>query len=216
MLIECSECKQEVSDQAESCPHCGNPIRPPAADSEITRVARKERSAPIFLVLAVIAFLLSLDTPRFLLFFPIMGTLGCAAISLFRKEKGRFGAVLVFVFGIGLFLLNEMSTGVATGIKSPNLAAAEIVDWNWQKDPTFAGRGTIKWNVQVRNKSSQYIGQVKIEFTTFDERNRLIASTFTFLDAIPPGEIRSTSSFADLYGTEKQATVQITDVQLSN
>ncbi len=25
-LIQCSECGKEVSDQATSCPHCGNPI----------------------------------------------------------------------------------------------------------------------------------------------------------------------------------------------
>lgn len=26
-LIKCSECQKEVSDQAVSCPNCGNPIR---------------------------------------------------------------------------------------------------------------------------------------------------------------------------------------------
>lgn len=25
MLIECSECKRQMSDQADSCPHCGHP-----------------------------------------------------------------------------------------------------------------------------------------------------------------------------------------------
>ena len=27
MLVECPECKQQISDQAESCPHCGLPIK---------------------------------------------------------------------------------------------------------------------------------------------------------------------------------------------
>jgi len=29
MLIECKECKSEVSDKAASCPKCGFPIKPP-------------------------------------------------------------------------------------------------------------------------------------------------------------------------------------------
>lgn len=27
MLIECSECKKQISDKAECCPHCGCPIK---------------------------------------------------------------------------------------------------------------------------------------------------------------------------------------------
>lgn len=27
-LIKCPECGAEISDQAQSCPHCGNPIKP--------------------------------------------------------------------------------------------------------------------------------------------------------------------------------------------
>ena len=27
MLIECPECKKQISDQAKSCPHCGYPIK---------------------------------------------------------------------------------------------------------------------------------------------------------------------------------------------
>lgn len=28
MLIECPECKQQISDQAQACPRCGHPIKP--------------------------------------------------------------------------------------------------------------------------------------------------------------------------------------------
>src|SRR2546425_2108898 len=163
MLIECPECKRQVSDQAESCPDCGHPIKPSA--HEIPPTTPKEGSAPIFLVLSVIALVLSLNTPRLLLFFPLMGTFGCAAISLLRKEKGRIGAVLVLVCGGGLWVLSEMgSVSPQGGVNSPNLDAAEITHWNWRKDPDFGTRGTIKWDVQVRNKSSQNISSVKVEF----------------------------------------------------
>ena len=153
MLIECPECKRQVSDQAEACPHCGHPIRP--AVGEVARAAPKSRNAPIFLILAAIALVLSLNTPRLLLLFPIMGTLGCCAISLFRREKGRIGAVLVIVLAIGLLAFSETGTVIPGGGSSSNLAAAEIIGWNWRKDPSFGTKGTIKWNVQVRNKSSE-------------------------------------------------------------
>lgn len=31
-LINCSECGKEVSDKADSCPHCGNPMNQPIED----------------------------------------------------------------------------------------------------------------------------------------------------------------------------------------
>jgi hypothetical protein len=178
--------------------------------------APKIRNTPIFLVLASIALVLSLYTPRLLLFFPIMGTLGCGAISLLRNEKGRIGAVLVLVFGLGLLVLSEMGTVAPQGgVKSSGLDAAEIVAWNWRTDPNFGTHGTIKWNVQVHNKSSENIGTVRVEFTTYDNAGKLVSSTFTYINAIPPGQTRSNESFADLYTTEDRAMVQITDVRFA-
>ncbi len=103
-----------------------------------------------------------------------------------------------------------------TAPSTSNLTAAEIVDWNWQKDPTFGSRGTIKWNVAVRNKSNQNIQNVKVEFTTYDKAGRLVSSTFAFVSAIPPGQSRSTNSFADLYGTEATARVHLGEVYFAN
>lgn len=214
MLIECPECKREVSDQATSCPHCGHPLK--ASSQEVPRAPVKERNAPIFLVLSVIALVLTFSTPRLLLFFPLMGTLGCAAISLFRKEKGWPGALVVLLLGIGLWALGEMGSAVSTaGRNSPNLDAAEIVDFNWRKDPNFGTRGTIKRNVQVRNKSSQNISTAKVEFTTYDGAGKLVASTFTFVSAIPAGQTRASESYADLYGTEQRANAVIADVRFA-
>jgi hypothetical protein len=182
----------------------------------MARTTQKARSAPIFLVLSVIALILTLNTPRLLLFFPLMGTLGCAAISLLRKEKGRPGAVLVLILEVGLWVLSGMdSLSLTPGVDSSNLDAAEIADFNWRMDPSFGTRGTIKWNVEVRNKSSQNISTVKVDFTTYDQSGKLIATTFTYVNAIPPGQTRSTESYADLYGTEVRANAQISDVRLA-
>jgi hypothetical protein len=214
MLIECPECKREVSDQAVSCPHCGHPLK--ASTQEVPHAPVKQRNAPIFLVLSAIALVLTLNTPRLLLFFPLMGTLGCAAISLFRKEKGWPGALIVLLLGIGLWALSEMPSTVSTsGLTSANLDAAEIVDFNWRKDPNFGTRGTIKWNVQVRNKSSQNISAAKVEFTTYDGAGKLVATTFTYVSAIPAGQTRATESYADLYGTERRANAVVADVRFA-
>jgi hypothetical protein len=225
-LITCSECSAQVSDKAEACPHCGAPIEKPAsskirrpevvsnAPQEVSAVLKKS-NAPIFLSLAVIAFLLTLTTPRLLLFFPLMGTLGFAVISYFRNEKGRYGAALIFVLTLGLFALSEFGSSLQTQSLSANSTqpdAAEIVDWNWHKDPSFGTNGTIKWNVQVKNKSDQYLDRVKVELTTYDASNKLIATTSSYVTAIAPGQTRSENGYMDLYGTEETANLQIVDV----
>jgi len=110
---------------------------------------------------------------------------------------------------------SNRNTTSATTVSQPPPATtyAEVVDWNWKKDPSFGTDGTIKWNVQIRNKSNQYFDNVRVEFTTYDASERLVSSTFTYVDAIPPGGTRSESSFADLYGTEEKATIQVISVR---
>jgi len=222
MLIPCPECKREVSDAAPTCPHCGRPLQmvtgepPPASPSM--------RRPPIFLILSVVALVLTLSTPRFLAFFPLMGVLGFAAVALFRKERGRGWAVLVLVLGIGVWVANQVpstaletsSTAPAAASRSSNLDAAEIVDFNWLKDPDFGTHGTIKWNVRVRNKSSRNIRDVKVEFTTYDAAGKLVATTFAFVSAIPAGETRAEASYADLYRTERKANAVISEVYFGN
>jgi hypothetical protein len=142
-----------------------------------------------------------------------MGALAFAVMALFRKERAPGLAVITIVAALGLVALNQADLTAPT---SSNLQAAEIADWNWQKDPTFGGRGTIKWNVVVRNKSDQNIRNAKVEFTTYDKNGKLVASTFAFVDAIPPGQSRSTNSFADFYGTEVTAKTQLGEVYFAN
>jgi hypothetical protein len=58
--------------------------------------------------------------------------------------------------GPGVRTVSETSSTLpAVASRSSNLDAAEIVDFNWIKDPDFGTHGTIEWNVQVRTKSSK-------------------------------------------------------------
>ena len=50
-LIKCTECGKEISENAASCPHCGNPIKP-------VQVEAKKKSSPGCAIALVIVFLL--------------------------------------------------------------------------------------------------------------------------------------------------------------
>lgn len=140
-----------------------------------------------------------------------MITIGLAVIALTRREAGRVVAGIVIVLAIGLLFLSSTDATTSTS----NLDAAEVVDWNWEKDRDFGTNGTVKWNVVVRNKSDRPIDMAKVEFTTYDSGGRLLDSTFTFVEAIPPGESRSADSYADLYGSESRAEVKLASVSFS-
>jgi hypothetical protein len=115
-----------------------------------------------------------------------------------------------------LLVANESSQLGGSGTNtSANRNAVELVDWSWNKDPSFGGRGTIKWNVQVRNISSKYIASVRVEFTSYDSAGKLIATISTYVHAIPPGQTGSADSFADLYKTEAKAAVRIAEVRFA-
>ena len=82
-------------------------------------------------------------------------------------------------------------------------------------DPTFGEHGTIKWNVLVQNKTNKPLSAVKVDFTSYDASGKILASTFTYVNAVPPGGTQSAKSFADLYGGEATADVKISEVRLS-
>ena len=221
MLVQCSECHREISDQADSCPNCGHPIKVPAP-----RAVEKNPS-PIFLVLALIFLVMGFYTPRLLVFFPIVGTLGCAAVALLRHEPARWLAILALLGGIGLFSLSQADlsglqsdagdSGTSSTFGSmPDLSAVEITDWNWEKERyRTSDDGVVKWNVQVHNKSSRNIHRAKLEFTTFDSDGKLISTDEMYVWKILPGQKRASRGRADYYGTESSATVQIVDVKFA-
>ena len=51
-LVECAECKKEISDQATSCVHCGVPLEP--KKQEITKTSIWIRIAQVYIFIALI------------------------------------------------------------------------------------------------------------------------------------------------------------------
>lgn len=67
-LINCPECKKEVSDQSISCPNCGYPIRqnsifsspPPLPSNNLENLNRKkqeEKTSPIVIIASILALI---------------------------------------------------------------------------------------------------------------------------------------------------------------
>lgn len=130
-LIKCSECGKNVSDKAQSCPNCGNPISTPKKDricfacgglvgdkaykcphcytelDETTMITNRKTN-----VLAVTGFLFGLIS----LFIDIFGILSILALVFSgigltqinnNNEKGTGFAVFGFIFGflsLGYFI----------------------------------------------------------------------------------------------------------------
>jgi hypothetical protein len=200
-LINCAECGAQVSDKAEACPHCGAPLDKPAS-SRVRRPPvipntppagsaspqqevppQKKRSQPIFLALAVISFFLLFITPKLLLFFPVMGTLGFAVISFFRKEKGRTGAVLIFMLTLAVLAIAEYGSHLTEQRLSPtqNVASCttakiEIkeVTWKFVDSCRASSCASLVGAATIINHCDSPIG-VQIKLTGRDRNGGLVS-----------------------------------------
>ena len=212
MLTSCPECQGRVSTSASTCPHCGFVLA--AAATGEPGLSRAVRRPPIFLVLAILSFVVLLFTPRLLLFFPVLTTLVFCVVSLFRRERLRLLPWLVLGTTVLVLFSSSLSLNTAdSGRSQKDLSSVEVVSWHWTPDPDFGTGGAVKWTVQLRNKSQKYIDNVAVELTTYDASGTLVATNSTYVNSIPPGGTRSDESYANYYGTEKNARIQVTGVR---
>lgn len=209
MLIECPECKQNISNNATSCPHCGNPT------NNIIHEIQENKATSIFQILAILAFVVTLFTPKLIATLPILATLVLCTLSLFRKEKRRLLSWAVLLLSLFLLLSPTKFSRQASAEAIRTDKNVIISDWTWDSDASFGSDGAVIWTVEVQNKSDKYIESVKVGFTSYDNAGKIITSSFGFIKAIPPGTKRSNKSYADYYGTEKNAKVDIQRISYS-
>lgn len=176
-----------------------------------------EQKTPMFAVIAAVLLVFCLLTPIILLAFPTMLTIACSIVSLFRREKLRWLAILALV---GAALIMASGSRQLSGISSRGTTAADLTsvavdDWSWDVDPDFGTNGTVKWRAAVRNLTSRPIESVELGFETFDKDGRLLTSRSSYISAIPPNSSRSDESFADYYGTEVKANISVKRVRFS-
>jgi len=90
----------------------------------------------------------------------------------------------------------------------PNI---EIVDWSWRTDPDFGADGAVVWVVELRNNTDQYISDVEVRFSTYDDQGDIITSTTSFVSEISPHSTASEESYADYFGREERGRIQVLD-----
>jgi hypothetical protein len=216
MLIDCPECGQKISDQAGACPKCGHPVAALAKPAAVApSVSQRRARSSVFCGIAFVMLVLAALSPRILVVVPVALTVVLAAISLVRRE--RLAMLSLIVIGLAVWLAyeatSEMSAITSGTPSAEDLASVEIADWNWHADPSYGSHGTVRWNVEVRNKSTRNVRSARVEFATYDAEGKLVTSTFTYVDAIPAGGTRGDNSFAEFYGTEKTAKTRLSSVQ---
>jgi len=175
---------------------------------------------PVFSILAAVFVFICALSPLLFITVPVMLTVGMGIVAIVRKERPRWVAPLAVAASLMLLFyasqqLSEIRNSLSTGNSSGDLSGAEISDWSWDADPSFGGKGTIKWRVAIHNKTDKPISSVEVAFTSYDENQHMLTNTMTFVTAIPPGGTRNDESYADYYGTEKTANVAITAVRYS-
>jgi len=67
--------------------------------------------------------------------------------------------------------------------------------------------------VEAQNNSAATLESVGIDIVVYDAAGRITATGTTFVGPIPPGEKRSSQSFADYHGNEANAIFQISSVR---
>jgi hypothetical protein len=67
----------------------------------------KTRPTPVFLAISLVALFLSLFSPRFLVFMPVLVAAALAVLSLIRGEKWRLAAILVLLGCLGVLSLAQ-------------------------------------------------------------------------------------------------------------
>jgi hypothetical protein len=95
-------------------------------------------------------------------------------------------------------------------------ADVQVTSSAFYPDPEFGGEGAVLWVAEVQNTGSQIIESARVEFTSHDASGAVLASDFTFVGPIPPGETRAGESFADYTGTEASVEVEVGEVVVAS
>ena len=96
-------------------------------------------------------------------------------------------------------------------LTAASAAELQITSSAWYPAPEL-GEGAVTWVVEVRNNSSQTIEFARVNYTSHDAAGNVLASDFTLVGPIPPGETRANEGLAEYRGTEASADFQLGEV----
>ena len=83
-LIFCSECGRRISDEAESCPHCGVPVR--HKNRQLGKIEKQEKSGDKNYALVVIGYLICVFS---FLIYPVLWELAVSSLESSISQTGK-------------------------------------------------------------------------------------------------------------------------------
>ena len=98
-LIFCSECGRRISDEAESCPHCGVPVR--HKNRQLGKIEKQEKSGDKNYALVVIGYLICLFS---FLIYPVLLGVGGVVFGILNiaNRETKHGVIQVMIAVISL------------------------------------------------------------------------------------------------------------------
>lgn len=93
-LVNCPECKKQISDAAEICPNCGYPILT-RINWEMEKDEKPQKSKKIYTIITIISCI----------FFPFLGTI---CVWVFKKPKKNWKRILLTVFLLFYLLIKTL------------------------------------------------------------------------------------------------------------
>jgi len=69
--------------------------------------------------------------------------------------------------------------------------------------------GAVIYTVEVKNKTSEYIRNVRVQFTSYDAAGNIIDTDWTYVSGLSPGGPASGKGYATYFGREKEAGMRI-------
>jgi hypothetical protein len=111
--------------------------------------------------------------------------------------------------------MTSSKTAIAGFTAAPATGSVQVTSSAWFPNPEFGDEGIIEWVVEVRNSGTQMVEVARVDFASHDAAGNILASDFTFVGPIPPGETRASEGLADYHGTEATADISMASVQLA-
>ena len=90
-LMQCTECKSQISDKADACPNCGNPINQKNAENSIQTIQETGKSLKLHYILSISLWLIGFFT----------------AMLSERKSLLFYTGIAIFAIGVLWFLITK-------------------------------------------------------------------------------------------------------------
>lgn len=219
-IVKCKECGHEISTKAEACPQCGAKRKPSSMGCGGLIVV-------IFLAFVILTTIGIVVGPGDQPSGAVRSTSPAVVLTKYAHETvnirqaqsadspavGRLvrGDAVQFgsVSGEWGRLIDGRGFVYLPVLENEPVPAFEIVSSSWVRDPDFGGSGSVIYNVELRNNTSRYVENVRVEITTYDANGSIMTTDFTFVKGLAPGGTGSAKGYATYFGGEETARIRV-------